>query len=160
MEQYETTTFRLQQLHICAWGWYVTTTYHLYTNKDNNVIHMYEFFILEFLVCWRQAWDVLRFRERLSTSLADVLRHIAHDFGIFYDFSKIIILMNDATILGMREWSFRHSKCTLRYVAYLCQHPNWRTSSSPIYPCQPEKVLLLPSIGIALMITHSKPHSL
>ena len=28
MEPYETTTYRLHALHICAQDWYVTTTYH------------------------------------------------------------------------------------------------------------------------------------
>ena len=74
MERYITTTYRLHELHISAWGWYVTTEYHLYTNNGNNVIYVYEVFSLEFLVCWRRAWYVPRFRERLSTSLAEVLR--------------------------------------------------------------------------------------
>ena len=78
MERYVTTTYRLHELHICAQGWYVTTTYHLYTNNRNNVIYVYEIFSLEILVCWRRAWYVLLLRERLSTSLADVLRQWLH----------------------------------------------------------------------------------
>ena len=82
MERYVTTTYRSHELHICASGWYVTTTCHLCTNNENNIIYMYEVFSLEILVCWQQAWDVLRFRERLSTSLTDVLRHwLIHDLS-------------------------------------------------------------------------------
>ena len=29
---------------------YATTTYRLYTNNENNVVHMYEVFSLEFVV--------------------------------------------------------------------------------------------------------------
>ena len=36
MEGYVTTTYRLQELHICAQVWYVTTTYHLYTNDEKE----------------------------------------------------------------------------------------------------------------------------
>ena len=69
--------YRLHELHLCACGWFVATTYHLYTGNGNNVIYVYEVFSLEFLVCWRRAWDVLRLRERLSASLADVLRQLS-----------------------------------------------------------------------------------
>ena len=41
---------------------------------------MYDFFSLEFLVCWRRAWFVFRFRQRLPKSLADVLRHLSQMF--------------------------------------------------------------------------------
>ena len=51
MERYVTTTNRLHELHICAWGGYVTTTYHLGTIDENNVIYVNEVFSLEFLVC-------------------------------------------------------------------------------------------------------------
>ena len=78
MERYVATTYRLPEFHKCAWGWYVTTTYHLYTNNGNKVKYVYEAFSFEFLICWRRAWDVLRFREHLSTSLADVLRQKLH----------------------------------------------------------------------------------
>ena len=73
MERYVTTTYCLLEIQICAWGWYVTTTYHSNKINENNVINVYDVFSLEFLVCWGQACYVLRFRERLSTSLADVL---------------------------------------------------------------------------------------
>ena len=33
MELYVTTTYRLHELHICAQGWYVTTTYPKYKLK-------------------------------------------------------------------------------------------------------------------------------
>ena len=48
MERYVTSTYRLPQLNFCVWGWYVTTTYHLYTNDENDDIYMYEVFSLEF----------------------------------------------------------------------------------------------------------------
>ena len=51
MERYVTTTYCLLELHICAWGRYVSTTYHLYTNYENNEIYMVEVFNLEFSVC-------------------------------------------------------------------------------------------------------------
>ena len=51
MEGYVTTTYRLHELHMCAWGWYVTTTYHFYTNNEDNVLYVYEIFSLVFLVC-------------------------------------------------------------------------------------------------------------
>ena len=81
MERYITTTYRLHELHLYAWGCYVNTTYHLCTNDENNVIYVYEVFSPEFLVCGRRAWYVLRLRERLSTSLADVLRQQKVEFG-------------------------------------------------------------------------------
>ena len=75
MKRYVTTMYRLNELQKCAQGWYVTTTYHLYTIDEKYCnIYVYEIFNLEFLVCWRRAWYVLWLRERLSTSLADVLR--------------------------------------------------------------------------------------
>ena len=80
MERYVTTTYSLYDLHICEWAWYVTTTYHLHTKSANNVIYVYEFFSLEFLVCWRRAWYFLRFNEQLSTSVADVLWQAINNF--------------------------------------------------------------------------------
>ena len=44
---------------------------------EDNAIYVYEVFSLEFLICWRRAWYVLRLRKWLSTSLADVLRQCA-----------------------------------------------------------------------------------
>ena len=76
IERYVRTTYRLHEIHVCAWGWYVSTTYHFCTSDENNAIYVYEVFCLEFLVCWRRAWYVFRFRERLSVSLSDVLRQL------------------------------------------------------------------------------------
>ena len=77
MERYLTTTYRLHELHICAWDWYVTITYHLCTNDEKNVKYLYEVFSHEFLVCWWRAWYVLRVKGQLSTSFAEVLRQLA-----------------------------------------------------------------------------------
>ena len=54
-------------------NYYVTFIYKLWRWW---YIYRYEFFSLEFSVCWRRAWVFLRFRERLSTSFADGLRHL------------------------------------------------------------------------------------
>ena len=78
MKRDVTTTYHLNELHICARGWYVTATYRSYTNNENNIMYMYEVFSLEFLAGWRQAWYVLRLKERLSTSLANVLRQLCY----------------------------------------------------------------------------------
>ena len=40
MERYVTTAYRLHEVHRCAQGWYVTTTYHLYTIDEKIVYYM------------------------------------------------------------------------------------------------------------------------
>ena len=45
------TTYRLPELHICVWGWYVTTTYHLDTNYENNDIYIYIYMYVCMYVC-------------------------------------------------------------------------------------------------------------
>ena len=44
MERYVTTTYRLHNLHIYSWGWYLTTAYHLYTDNEDNVLYVLEFY--------------------------------------------------------------------------------------------------------------------
>ena len=51
MERHVTTTYRLHELHICAWGGYVTTTNLLFRIDKNNVINLHEDFSLEILFC-------------------------------------------------------------------------------------------------------------
>ena len=47
------------------------------------VKYLCEVFSLAFLVCWRRAWHVLLFGERLSTCLADVLRQLIYIYRSF-----------------------------------------------------------------------------
>ena len=37
MERYVSTTYRLHEVHICAQGWYVTTTYRYNINDEKSI---------------------------------------------------------------------------------------------------------------------------
>ena len=72
MERYVTTTYRLQELHVCIQGGYVCSMYPEYKIDALNIY--IKLFSLEFLVCCRRAWYVHRLREQFSTSFAGVMR--------------------------------------------------------------------------------------
>ena len=73
MERYVTTTYRLHEIHVCIKGGYVSSTYP--KNKIDALNFLIKFFSPEFLVLCRRALYVFQLSEKLSTSLADVLRH-------------------------------------------------------------------------------------
>ena len=119
LKQYVTTTCRLQELHICAKGWYVHTTY--YWSKI--MYHRFKkFFSPEVLVCWR-SWKVLSRGNWLSADFADMLWHsliLGRTFPSLNSFSSC-----DVVTAGM--------DCTADNFVWVCLpnggfHPRERSS--------------------------------
>ena len=99
----------MSRIRAFTWSTYYGTIRKYYVSFIYNwwkiMYYMYmKFSVLSFSVCWRRAWYVLGLRERLSTSLADVLQQLLKIDAVAVPQETELILWYGKSIL-VKSWS-------------------------------------------------------